>query len=94
MNVMQSWIVVGVPSLLLLGAAFVGRSAVRALVGYVILAATVLFFVIVPSDPVSAAVFGLMGVLLVANGRGTGEDAKHHEHHEHRKRYTTDPSHA
>ena len=94
MNILQSWIVVGVPSLLVLAALFVGRSMVRALAGYVVLAATIVFFVVVPSDPVSAAIFGLMGVVLVANGRGTNEDRKHPEHHTHRKRFTTDPSHA
>lgn len=92
MNILQSWLIVGVPALLGIAAMFVGNSAWRAWVGYVLLAATVVFFVVVPGDGVSAAIVGLIGVILVANGRGTGVDAERLEHHENRKRMTSHPS--
>lgn len=92
MNTLQSWLIVGVPAMLAVAALFVGNAPWRAWLGYVVLAATVVFFVVVPSDGVSAAVFGLIGVFLVANGRGTGVDRGKLEHHQNRKRMTTDPS--
>ena len=92
MDILQSWLIVGVPALLVVAAMFVGNAAWRAWVGYVVLAAAVVFFVVVPADGVSAAIFGLIGVLLVANGRGTGVDRGKLEHHQNRKRMTTDPS--
>lgn len=92
MNILQSWLIVGVPALLVIGAMFVGNSARRAWLGYVVLAVTVVFFVVVPSDGVSAAIFGLIGVLFVANGRGTSVERGRLEHHQNRKRLTTDPS--
>lgn len=94
MNILQSWLIVGIPMLVVTAALFVGRSPVRALFGYAALAATLVFFVVVPGDPLSAAVVGLVAVFLVASGRGTGEDEHFPEHHENRKRMTTDPSHA
>lgn len=94
MNILQAWLIVGIPALVLVAALFVGRSAVRALFGYAALAATLVFFVVVPGDPISAAFIGLIAVFLVATGRGTGVDDEFPEHHEHRKRMTTDPSHA
>ncbi|MBW3659954.1 MAG: hypothetical protein KY457_15045 [Actinobacteria bacterium] len=94
MNILQSWLIVGVPALVVIAALFVGRSAVRALFGYAALAATLVFFVVVPGDPVSAALIGLIAVFLVATGRGTAVDEEFPEHHENRKRMTTDPSHA
>lgn len=94
MNTVQAWMIVGIPALLGLAALFVGRSKIRALAGYVLLAAVVVFFVVVPASGVSAGVFGLIGVLLVANGRGTNIDEQYSEHHENRRRFTRDPSHA
>jgi fatty acid desaturase len=93
-NILQSWLIVGVPALVMIAALFTGRSALRALIGYALLAATLVFFVVVPRDPISAAVVGLVAVLLVATGRGTHTDDETPEHHEDRKRFTTDPSHA
>lgn len=92
MDILQSWLIVGVPALLLIAAMFVGSSIRRAWIGYVVLAATVVFFVVVPRDGVSAAIVGLVGVVLVANGRGTGVDSDRLEHHQNRKRMTTHPS--
>lgn len=91
MNSLQAWLIVGVPSLLVIAALFVGRSATRALVGYVLLAVTVIFFLAVPGDRVSAASIGLIAFLLVATGRGTESDDAP-EHHEGRRRWTTTPS--
>lgn len=93
MTILQSWLIVGVPALVVIGALFTGRSALRALFGYVALAATLVFFVVVPGDPISAAFIGLIAVFLVATGRGTHTDEEFREHHEGRKRMTTDPSH-
>lgn len=91
MTVLQSWIVIGVPALIVMGALFTGRSGFRALVGYVVLAATLVFFVTVPADTISAAFIAMLGFVLVATGRGTeGDDVP--EHHQGRKRFTTDPS--
>lgn len=88
MDVLQTWIVVGVPGLLLSAALFVGNSRVRALGGFAVLLATLLVFVLVPGDPLSAAAIGLVLVAFVANGRGQGTDDQLPEHHEHRKRFT------
>lgn len=91
MSVLQAWVIVGVPALLVIAALFVGRSATRALFGYLVLAATLIFFLTVPQDTISAAAIGLIGFFLVATGRGTDDDDAP-EHHEGRRRYTTHPS--
>ena len=88
MDVLQTWIVVGVPGLLTAAVLFVGNSQRRALAGYAVLLATLLAFVLVPGEPLSAAAIGLLLVVLVANGRGQGSDARLPEHHEHRERFT------
>lgn len=92
MNILQSWLIVGVPALVAAGALFTGRSAIRALAGYVVLAATLVFFLLVPSDPISALLVGLVGVFLIAGGRGTLDEGAP-EHHEDRDSLTTAPSH-
>lgn len=71
MNTLQAWIIVGVPALTFAAGAFAGRSTLRAAVGYLVLAATFVFFLLVPRDPVSAGVVGTIGFLLIAVGRGT-----------------------
>jgi len=91
---LQAWIIVGVPGALVLAALFVGRSRVRAMIGYVVLLLVLLVFVLVAHDPLSAAAFGMIAFVFVANGRGTHVDDDFDEHHEHRRRYTTDPSQA
>jgi hypothetical protein len=89
-DLLQAWVAVGVPGLVLVGAAFVGRSRVRALVGYAILIALLVFFVTVPAGGgLSAAVIGLLAVVFVATGRGTHLDDRYREHHQQRERYTT-----
>ncbi len=94
MNILQTWLIVGVPALVVIASLFTGRSAVRALIGYAVLAITLVVFLVVPGDPLSAAAIGLIGFVLVATGRGTHTDEETPEHHEDRKRFTTDPSHA
>lgn len=94
MNVLQAWLIVGVPALALVAGLFAGRSELRALVGYVVLAATLVFFLLATGDVISGAAIGLIGMFLVAAGRGTHLDRGQPEHHEDRRRYTTDPSEA
>lgn len=93
MNLLQAWLIVGIPALVVIAALFAGRSRVRAIGGYVVLAATLVFFLTVAGNLISSAAIGLIGVFLVATGRGTATDEAPEEHQE-RKRYTTDPSHA
>ncbi len=91
MDTLQAWLIIGIPALVVTAALFVGRSATRALFGYLVVAATLIFFLTVPGDTFSAAAVGLIGFFLVATGRGTDEDEAP-EHHENRRRYTTTPS--
>lgn len=91
MDVLQTWLIVGVPGLAVAAALFVGRSQVRSLVGYVVLVALVVTFLVVPGDVISAASVGLIGFFLVALGRGMQAD-RQPEHHETRDRYTHTPS--
>ncbi len=88
MDVLQTWIVFGVPGLLIGAALFVGNSRVRALAGFAVLAATMLVFLLVPREPLSAAAIGVAMILFVANGRGQATDDQVPEHHEHRERFT------
>jgi hypothetical protein len=87
MDTLQTWIVVGVPGLVGAACLFVGRSRLRALLGYAVLAAIVLTFVLVPGDEISAAIVGVIMVSLVAAGRGQTDD-EFIEHHEDRERFT------
>lgn len=89
MDVLQSWLLVGVPGVVLAAGLFVGRSQLRAWLGYATLLALVVFFVVVPADGISAAAIGLVAVVFVATGRGMNRDRDYAEHHENRKRYTT-----
>ena len=88
MDLLQTWLIVGVPGLILTAGLFTGHSRVRAILGYVVLLALVITFLLVPGDVISAAAVGLIAFLLVATGRGMqAEDEP--EHHEDRKRFTT-----
>lgn len=89
MDVLQAWILIGVPGVVIAAALFVGRSVVRAWLGYAVLAALVATFLVIPGGGVSAAVIGAIGVVFVANGRGTHLDRTYREHHEERSRFTT-----
>ncbi len=68
MTLLQAWLFVGLPSLVLGLAMFVGRSRWRPLVGYAILLLG--FVTMALLDGVSAAIIGVILVLLYASGRG------------------------
>lgn len=88
MDLLQTWLIVGVPGLMITAGLFVGRSQVRSWIGYLVLVALVAVFLLVPGDVVSAAAVGLIAFLLVATGRGMQADLAP-EHHQNRKRFTT-----
>lgn len=69
MDVLQAWMLIGIPTLALAGALFVRRSPWRSLVGYVVLLAG--FGGMAYYDRASAAVLGGLVALLYAAGRGT-----------------------
>lgn len=89
MDVLQSWVAVGIPGLVLAAGLFVGYSPLRAWIGYGVLAAVVVFFAVVPQSAASAAVVGGLAVAMIASGRGTNRDAERREHHQDRNRFTT-----
>lgn len=89
MDLLQTWLVIGIPGLAIAAGLFVGRSAFRALLGFAALVVLIIVFLTVPGDTLSAAAIGMGGVILLALGRGTPVDDQHYEHHEHRKRFTT-----
>lgn len=89
MNVAQTWIVVGIPALVIAAALFVGQSRRRAVVGYGCLAATVAVFAFTPGGGASAAAIGLVTAVLVATGRGTSAQPVSDEHHVTRGQFTT-----
>lgn len=89
MDLLQTWLLIGVPGLVLAAGLFVGRSSVRAMLGYLTLAGLVVLFVITPGGGVSAAVVGLLGLVALAGGRGSHRDDEVPEHHEQRGRYTS-----
>ncbi len=91
MDVLQTWLIVGVPGLAVAAALFNGRSQVRSLAGYLVLIALVATFLLVPTDVISAASVGLIAFFLVATGKGMQADAQP-EHHETRDKYTHTPS--
>lgn len=93
MTTLQIWLIVGLPGLVVVAALFSGRSPVRSLLGYLVLAAILVTFVAVTGDVFSSAAVGLIGFVLVATGRGTALD-EGPEEHQNRRRYTTTPSHS
>jgi hypothetical protein len=70
---MQAWLLVGAPALALVAGLFAGRSPTRAAFGYLVLALTFVFFLVVPESAVSAGILGTIAFLLVAAGRGQSE---------------------
>ena len=50
MDVLQTWIIVGIPGLIVTAALLVGRSQLRAIAGYVVLFALTATFLLVPED--------------------------------------------
>lgn len=72
MSVVQVWLVVGIPLLVLASALFYGRSRIRTLLGYLVL--LVAFGVVVSVDSASGAIIGGFAALLYAAGRGGQAD--------------------
>ena len=70
MDVLQAWIVVGVPAVLTALVLLVGRDPRRSLAGIGVLAALGLGFLLVPGGRASAALVGLAAVGLLAAGTG------------------------
>ncbi len=68
MSILQLWLVVGVPALILAAALFYGQSRLRSAAGYLVLLAA--FGVMVTVDPASGAAVGIVTALLYAAGRG------------------------
>jgi hypothetical protein len=91
-NLLQTWLIIGVPGVATAMGLFAGRNKVRAWFGYAVLAALVVLFATVPGDPISAALVGLIAVAYLATGRGTSKDDEYLEHHEARESLTTTPS--
>jgi membrane protein implicated in regulation of membrane protease activity len=89
MDVLQTWVLIGVPGLAIATALFVGRSVLRAWFGYAVLAALTAVFFLTPGGGVSTAIVGAVAVVFVANGRGTNRDRRYREHHEERDTFTT-----
>lgn len=73
MTILQVWLVIGVPSLVLASALFYGRSRVRTMLGYVVLLAAFAAMTVV--DRASGAVIGGLIALLYAAGRGGAADS-------------------
>lgn len=94
MNLLQTWLILGVPLLASSIYLFIGRSKTLARFGYLGLFATVLVLWLVPEGggPGRGLSIGLVGAVaftFVATGRGTHTDDEFLEHHEDRKRFTT-----
>ena len=92
MNLLQTWLIIGVPGLATAMGLFAGRNKVRAWFGYGVLVALVVVFATVPGDAISAALLGMVAVAYLATGRGTAKDDEFVEHHEGRRSLTTTPS--
>lgn len=68
MTVLQAWIIVGVPGLILAFSLFYGQSKVRTGIGYLVLA--LVFGVLMVVDRASGAIVGGIAALLYGAGRG------------------------
>jgi hypothetical protein len=93
-NLLQTWLVLGVPLLAVSVFLFIGRNKVMARMGYAGLALTVVLLLLVPQEggqgaAISAGLVGAIGFVFVATGRGTHTDDEHIEHHQGRRRFTT-----
>ena len=76
MSILQVWLVVGIPGLILATALFYGRSRLRTMLGYGVL--LLVFGLLLTVDRSSAAVIGGLAALLYGAGRG-GEAESHGE---------------
>lgn len=73
MTIVQVWLVVALPLLVLAFALFYGRSRIRTGLGYLVL--LIAFGIVVSVDPASGAAIGGVAALLYAAGRGGQADA-------------------
>jgi hypothetical protein len=87
-SVLQTWVLVGVPGVVLALGLATGRSVLRARLAYAVLAALVVVLARTEGGRTSAALVGLVAVGLLATGRGSGRTGGP-EHHEERRRLTT-----
>lgn len=71
MDVLQTWVLVGIPGLVVAAGLFTGRDRLRAWFGYAVLAALTAVFLTVEGGAVWGGAIGLLTVGLVATGRGT-----------------------
>ena len=74
MSILQVWLVVGIPAVVLGGALFYGRSRVRTALGYLVLLAA--FGLMLLVDRASAGFFGVVVALLYAWGRGGSAESE------------------
>lgn len=70
MDVLQTWIVVGVPAVLVALVLLVGGDRRRAIAAMAVLGALTVGFLLVPGGRASAALVGLAAVGLLAAGSG------------------------
>jgi hypothetical protein len=89
MDLLQTWVTIGVPGLIVAGALFVGRSRLRAWIGYVVLGGVAAALALAPGGGASAVIVAVLAAGLVATGRGTYSDTGVAEHHEQRRTFTT-----
>ncbi|MEX2325139.1 MAG: hypothetical protein WD576_05265 [Nitriliruptoraceae bacterium] len=89
MNVLQTWLIIGIPGLVIAAALFVGRSRIRAILGYATIAGVAASFAVADGGGSSIVIVGVVALLLVAVGRGTYVDTEADDHHKTRRRYTT-----
>ena len=74
MTILQAWLFVGIPCLVVAFSLFYGRSRLRTLLGYLVLA--VASGVMMLFDRSSAAGIGAIGALLYAAGRGGSAESE------------------
>lgn len=86
MNLLQAWVTVGIPGFVVVFGFFVGRSQVRAYMGYAALAVLFTFFLFVEGGVYSAMIVGAVAVGYLATGRGFASGGP--EHHEQRDAFT------
>lgn len=75
MTLLQLWLFVGIPSLVLGLALFIGRSRARSLLGYVALLAG--FGAMTAFHPPSGAILGSIVALVYASGRGGDREGEY-----------------
>jgi hypothetical protein len=93
-NLLQTWLILGVPLVAGSMYLFIGRDKGRARAGYLGLATAIVVLLTVPEGggqgaAISAGFVGLVAFVFVATGRGTDLDDRYVEHHQERRRYTT-----